>query len=253
MKKPRDFGNNGVNLEFCFEATCASRKRENATNHFCATLSRASQDGEHLLAIRFRKLLFKHLRGHKYGREYVVEVMGYATRQSANTLDALGAQELFLQFLLRSDVGADGEDRFGFAGGVANQRPMGMHKQLAPGFGSLLNIAGPFASFVHNLYGFREPGKIRIKEFFGAAPENLGPGPSMKPLGALAPVPHNASHLGDNDCVLGQVKQNGLLTQLLVLTAALRLLGGFVQSPLDGRNQSTGLIFENVIDRAALE
>ena len=106
---------------------------------------------------------------------------------------------------------------------------------------------------MHDLYGLREPGKIRVKEFLGAASHNLGLGPSMKPFGAPAPVPHNAAHLGDDDRVLSQVEQRGLLTQLLLLTIALYLFGGFVQSPLDGGNQSTGIVFEKVIDRAALQ
>src|SRR6266446_4679626 len=81
LKEPCYFGNIGVNLELCFEATRASRKPENAANHFRATLSRASQDGEHLHSIRFRKVRCEHLRGHKYGREYVVEgEQDYPTR-----------------------------------------------------------------------------------------------------------------------------------------------------------------------------
>ena len=50
---------------------------------------------------------------------------------------------------------------------------MGVHEQLAPGLRSLLNIAGPLASFVQNLHGLRKPGKIRIEEFLGAAPKNF--------------------------------------------------------------------------------
>src|SRR5437867_1862059 len=60
----------------------------------------------------------KELHRHENGGQYVVEVMGDAARQSANTFQALCAEQLPLKFFLLGDVGVDREDRLRCAGVV---------------------------------------------------------------------------------------------------------------------------------------
>src|SRR3989441_3340373 len=160
--------------------------------------------------------------------------MGNATGPGANAFQSLGAEELVFELLSSSDVGADGENRFSIAQGIANQGPMGMHKQFATRFGSLGKVPAPLGLLEQDLYGVSEPGKIRVKEFLGAASENFRLGPAMEPLGALTPVPEDTSHIRDDDSILSQVEQSGLLAQLLLLPAALGVFRCFIESTPHG-------------------
>src|SRR6266404_2206248 len=111
---------------------------------------------------------------------------------------------------------------------------MGVHEQFAARFGSLANVPAPLAFLVQNLYGVSEPGKLRVEKILGAASEDFRPGPAMEPLGALTPVTDEPSYFCDDDRILSQVEQSGLLAQLLLLTAPIGLFRCFMQSTPDG-------------------
>src|SRR5882724_8611409 len=207
FKESRNFGKDRIDLETLFETTRAACEGEDAAHHFRAALGTAGQDREYFLSILFGGLIGEHLSGQEDRREYVVEVMGNAACQGANAFHSLSAQELVFEFFLSSDVSANGQNRFGVAQRVANQGPVGVHKQFAAGFGSIVDVSGPLALLVQNLYGITEPGKILVKEFLSAAPDNFRRGPAMQPLGATVPVSHDASHLRDDNRIVSQVEQ----------------------------------------------
>ena len=111
-------------------------------------------------------VLPQHRHSHHDGREHIVQVVRDAAGQHADVFQALGTEELSLQFFLLGDVGVDDEDGFRPALIVVHQRPAAFHDDFRRMLGHLVQFPFPLAFRDQTLQRFHLAGGIVLEEEF---------------------------------------------------------------------------------------
>ena len=148
--------------------------------------------------------------------------MGDAARERPDALHPLRAEELRLQLPHLGDVGVHDQDRAGRARLVPHERPTALHHQLAAVPRPLLEDSGPDALLEHHAARLEQLAAIADVEKVGdVLPDRLRGGPGIELLGAAVPVADAVLHVLDEDRLVGQVQERGLLAQPLLPVPAI--------------------------------
>ena len=161
--------------------------------------------------VRIRLVGPEQLDGNQDRREHVVEIVSDAAGQGADTLEALGAEELGLQFLFLGDVRVDDENRLRLPAIVAHQGPTRGDGQLAAVALIMVKFTMPFAVLQRRGRRRQKGSFVAVQlQFRHAATDRLDGSPTVEPLGTLVPVGDPMPEITHLDRILRLVQQRGL-------------------------------------------
>ena len=195
-------------------AICAAGKSEHLLDDVGAALGARFDDVENLSRSAGSISPRRTGSGHHDGDQNVVEIVGHAAGESADALEALRAEELFLDLFLLGDVGVDDELGFRLAMLVADEGPTAADDNGVALFGEVTAFARPDAGLEKGALRGEDIGWLfLIEEIPAQPPARLLGGPAVEDFGAVIPKLDAIIHVAHCDGVVGEVEQIGLLHQ----------------------------------------
>lgn len=167
--------------------------------------ARLDQRKKSFLFLSLGKIAAQERGDEENGREDVVQIMGHAGGERADTLEALRAKKLRLQFLLFRNVGVNHEHRFRLAALVADQRPTGTDGDLASILADLRQFTTPLSLFQQLPIRLGVTNFILINKIHDRTADDFFRGPAVETFRALVPHSDGAVEITDQDGIRSKV------------------------------------------------
>ena len=208
--KIRHLAKKGIYLHGLPLWTHAAGKGQNLPDEFRGATHIRVQHSQNLLAFIVCQAPPEHIDRDRDGLKNVVQVMGDAAGQIADTLLALRAESFFLEEAGLGGVLIDDKNRLRVSGLVAEKSPAAFHDKLRAGRRGIFQLSAPLPGAQSAASGFGEDLGITAQFTRKWPADRFESGQSIESLGTHAPIDHLSLEVLDDDRLFVPKQKLGL-------------------------------------------